>query len=157
MSLQLAQNLSTNPTIARLQRGYAALFALVDDFPEARRDRPGACGEWSPRQTLAHLSGWLVEAAERFTAIRRGDRTNKQYDRDGDHAGFNHASVKARAGLSWEETVAELRQAFDAFIAVADTVPAEDVHNEPRYVEWLDFLWAECVAHMGQLSRFALE
>jgi hypothetical protein len=152
------QQLTTHsiPQLARLQRAYVALFALIEDFPEQKRELPGACGDWSPRQTLAHFSGWLVEASERFQAIQAGDRTNRQYDRDGDHAGFNHASVKARAALSWDETVAELRQVFDQFVAVVQSIPEAALASDARYGEWLDTLWEDCVEHMAQLCRFIL-
>lgn len=145
-----------DPSLARLQRGYTALFALVDDFPEHRRDEPGACGEWSPRQILAHLSGWMVEAAARFAAIQAGDRANVQYDVDGDHAAFNRESVNARAALTWDETVDDLRSSFATFTTVAGALPAAALVADARYREWLDWLWKDNVEHMGQLCRFAL-
>ena len=139
--------------LARLHRGYAALLALVEDFPEEKREQPGACGSWTPRQVVAHLSGWLTEALTRYKAIQAGDPTNVHYDWQTDFAGFNQESVAARAGLNWDDTVAELRTLEGAFYDQAQAVTTADT----RYDEWLDGLWKDCVEHMGQLMRFADE
>ena len=143
--------------LARFCRGYGALFALVEDFPEAKRERIGVCGSWTPRQLLAHLSGWVAEAIHRFSVIQAGDPTSIQYDWEIDYAGFNHESVAARAGLSWDETVAELRSLVEGFHQQAQTVSAAEAAADPRYDEWLEGLWKDCVEHMGQLCRFAIE
>jgi len=144
-------------TLARFYRGYTALFALVEDFPEAKRERIGACGSWTPRQILAHLSGWVTEATQRYSVFEAGDPTSIHYDWEVDYAGFNHESVSARAGLSWDETVAELRSLVDRFHTQAQTVTVADAAIDLRYDEWLEGLWKDCVEHMGQLCRFAIE
>lgn len=151
-----SQPSTIDPSLARLQRGYSALLALVDDLPEGMRDQPGACGDWSPRQLLAHLSGWLMEANSRYLAIKAGDRIDRQYDADADHAAFNQESVASRAALSWDETVADLKASLETFVAEAQATPRDRMADDERYGEWLDWLWKDCVEHMGQLCRFVL-
>jgi hypothetical protein len=142
--------------LARFDRGYAAFLALIDDFPEARRGQVGACGTWTPREILAHLSGWLTEAIQRFEAFQAGDITRVQYDWQDDYAGFNRVSLAARAGLSWDETVAELRSRVGELYQRAQAVDPEDAAADLRYGEWLDALWKDCIEHLGQLCRFVV-
>lgn len=152
-----AAQLTHDQALSRFRRGYQALFALVDDFPEERRNLPGACGEWTPRQVLAHLCGWLEEGHARMVQVQAGDKTWRQYDEDSDYAAFNAASVGQREHIAWDEMVAEMKQRTDAFYGESKAAGAAGLADDPRVREWAYWLWHDCVNHMGQLSRFALD
>jgi hypothetical protein len=156
MMTEQAAQVPYEQALARFRRGYFALFALVDDFPEERRDLSGACGEWTPRQVLAHLCGWLEEAENRVVQILAGDRISRQYDDDSDYAAFNAASVSQREDVTWDGLIVELKQRSDAFYEAAKVAGAAGLADDPRVCEWVVWLWHDCVEHMGQLSRFAL-
>jgi hypothetical protein len=141
-------------TLARFRRGYAALFALVDDFPEELRDAAGALGEWTPREILAHLIGWVNEAQKRLGEIEAGDRQNQHNELGDNFATFNAKSVEARAEQKWDETVAELHSTVDQFSLQAAEVAPDRAAGDPRYEEWLMGLWNDCIEHMGHLIKF---
>ncbi len=130
---------------------YQALFALLEDYPIQRRSLTGACGYWSPREVLAHLSGWLVEVERRYDMYDAGDAQSIRYDFDE----FNARSVAAREALSWEDTVAELERLYDAFVARAGGLSPDVVAAETRYTAWLDALDEDCREHAEQLRSFA--
>jgi uridine phosphorylase len=136
--------------LALFRAAYHELFTLVEAYPAAKGEQPGACGWWSPKQVLAHLSGWLVKADERYAELKAGDARDLYY---GDFDTFNAGSVQARAGLGWRETVADLRMTFDHFAEdAANLTPAHKA--DKRYREWLVSLAEDCQAHVGQLRDF---
>jgi uncharacterized protein (TIGR03083 family) len=139
-----------NAELDRLRRGYERLFTLSEHYPLPRRDRAGACGEWSPREVLAHLTGWLLEARRRFESYDRGDAQKIVYDFDD----FNAKSVAARQAMTWEEIIEEQRTALDALIAHVESIPPERLAQNPRYGQWLEALARDCETHTAQLVGF---
>lgn len=130
---------------------YTVLVELASQYPEALREREGACGWWSPRLVLAHLAGWVEEAIRRYRAFDAGTPGSVDYDDDS----FNAASVEARKAQRWQQTFDELRGALQNLIALASRVPPERAAADPRYQEWLVGLASDCVEHTQQLQRFA--
>jgi hypothetical protein len=145
---------SFSQSLARLRRGYIALFALLEDYPEGLNELPGACGTWSPRQILAHLSGWLSESERRYGDFDRGDTQKVRYNHDDDFAEFNRHSVESRAHLDWVETLKDLQVNYQRFVSRADKVPTQQAGADPRYEEWLHGLWEDCIMHLGHLCQF---
>ena len=79
-------------------------------IPAELRERPGACGDWSVREVVAHCAGWEWEGARRLRLIA-ADPTlpDAVYDIDR----FNAASVAVRARQDWTRMLDELAKASD--------------------------------------------
>ena len=137
--------------IGDFKTAYADLFTLVDQYPADRREKAGACGDWSARQVLAHCSGWIVETQKRYDGYDAGDTRKIPYDFDE----FNAQSVTSRADQTWEETVAELQALSASLIERAGTISAEKAAAETRYGGWLEALAEDCRDHTEQLKAFA--
>ncbi len=45
-------------TEERLEKGNMSVLQAVEDLPEAQWDLPGACGNWSIKETVAHLASY---------------------------------------------------------------------------------------------------
>ncbi|MBN1967230.1 MAG: maleylpyruvate isomerase N-terminal domain-containing protein [Anaerolineae bacterium] len=125
---------------------YDALFAALDALPPVQRETPGLCGEWSARQLVAHLAGWHYEAIRRYAEIVAGDIADRSYDTDA----FNALQVEARAHLTWEQTLDDLREAMDIFRAQALNLPGTGTRDF-RYAEWLRGLTADAETHRAQV------
>ena len=136
-----------------LRDTFSLLFEVVNTYPEARREESGACGWWSPRQVLAHLSGWIEEGIRRFHAFDAGVREGVQYDDDA----FNAHSVETRKDYDWQQTFDELRSSFQNLIALASKIDPERAAEDPRYKNWLRGLAADCEEHTQQLQAFIQE
>jgi hypothetical protein len=132
-------------SLAKPRASYEALGTLIEAYPSEKRERPGACGVWSPKAVLAHLSGWLVEAQRRYHLFDAGVRGNQRYDAQ---------SVSARAAWTWEQTCAGLHARLHTLIAHAEGIAPETVARDPRYQEWLDGLASDCIVHTKQLREF---
>lgn len=142
-------------TLARFRRGYTALFALIDDYPEELRHKSGALGEWTPQQILMHLSSWIDEAHQQYETFDTQGALNGRSGPPQDFAALDSASVDARDGQSWDDTVNELRDAVSRFIERAVRIETDRASADPRYEEWLMGLWNDCIEHMGHLIKFS--
>lgn len=137
--------------LSTFREAFTDLFVLLGNYPVDLRDAGGACGDWSPRETVAHLSGWLVEAQRRYSQFDDHMPGDMTYDVDS----FNAATVAARAHYSWNPTLAELRGLVQDLIARAEALPEERRLEDPRYGEWLVALAQDCTRHAAQLAIFA--
>ncbi len=114
---------------ARWMRATRTFMAQLDVLSAELRECPGACGEWSVREVVAHCAAWEWEGARRLRLIA-ADPTlpDAVYNVDG----FNAASVAVRAQQNWTRTLDELTKASNT-LAKAASLRLED----PRTQEWL--------------------
>jgi len=134
---------------ASFAQAYSDLLTLVAEYPDTLHDKEGACGDWSPREILAHLAGWLKEALRRFPRFARGTG-NIDYNDDI----FNAVSVRIRSDHSWNTIVAEIRQYSDELITFTDDLNPHQIERDTRYAEWLYELGEDCQEHTDELRQF---
>jgi hypothetical protein len=79
---------------------------VAQQVEKSKRNQPGVCGTWSPKQVIAHISGWDKEVIRQFGLFQDGLEKAIEHDIDE----FNKKSVKERGHLSWAETIAEVQQ-----------------------------------------------
>jgi len=135
---------------AEFRAAYDNLFALLETYPFDKCEKPGACGWWSPKQILAHFSGWIAEGLKRYRDYDAGDPSNITYDDDS----FNAQVVDARAHLDWNATVAELRNLVRDFTNHAENLPTDRRLADKRYTDWMIGLGNDCKEHTQQLKHF---
>jgi len=141
-----------NRNLAYFQEAYSHLFDLVERYPPHLVDKPGACGEWSPRQTLAHLSGWIVEAHRRFDEVLSGIVIpSMRYDVDA----FNAQEVDARADLDWDAVVLELRSVARELQLQVEAIATDHRPANEFFAGWLKALARDAEEHTVQLREFA--
>jgi hypothetical protein len=138
-------------SLIEFQQWYDAMFVLLDAYPKALRLQSGACGVWSAKQTVDHLSGWIVEALSRYAEYNKETYDPKIYD---DFDSFNAASVDARVNQSWDESVAELHRLRDELSAAAKAVTEAQLNHTIGYTEWLNTLAEDVEQHTEQLYNF---
>ena len=135
--------------LAQYESDFAHLQTVLAQYPASLRMAPGACGEWSPQQVVAHLSGWLQEAQRRYKRFHTG--TGKiNYNIDA----FNAVSVRKRKDHNWAHAVAELERLAFELAALARKVPDERAEHDDRYEEWLETMADEFREHGAQLIAF---
>lgn len=139
-----------NRSLQQFMNSYHHLFEVAARYPADRAERPGACGEWSAKQVLAHCSGWIAEALRRYEMYDRGENSGVRYDFDG----FNAQSVADRAGLTWDETVGELYGLVDVYRFRIARLKPEVIAANRRYMAWVDSLADDCANHTVQLEQF---
>ncbi len=138
-------------TYQQFQKSYDDLASLLETYPKNKTEESGALGVWSPKQIIAHLSGWIVEATQRYRDIPKNNTPDKTYL---DWDAFNAESVASRAHLSWDETVADFKQAVTTWMAEIETISAVMVAQDPRFLEWLTSQNQEFQNHASDLRDF---
>lgn len=138
--------------LTQFQEAYLKLLTLIESYPHDKREQPDACGMWSPKEVLAHLAGWLVEADARYRLYEKDSApAPKHYD---DIDAFNEESVRARSGLTWQEQVNELRANYAVIVHHAEHVAARGGTPFVGYTSWLVSLANDCAEHTDQLRAF---
>src|SRR5215207_9601547 len=134
---------------ARWMRATRTFMAQLDVLPAELRECPGACGEWSVREVVAHCAAWEWEGARRLRLIA-ADPTlpDAVYNVDG----FNAASVAVRDQQNWTRTLDELTKASNT-LAKAASLRLED----PRTQEWLLGRAADFEEHAERLHLWLAE
>ena len=140
-----------DPALVRFRQAYDNLFMLLGNYPVELREEAGACGEWSPRQTLTHLCGWIAEAHKRYSDIAAGDEEDIDYT---DIDQFNAQSVQARDHMEWNAIVSELRGLAHDLSLRAAAVPQSLAEADDRYAQWLETLCEDCEHHTQELRTF---
>ena len=132
--------------LGRWRRAAATFHDLVAGLPVELRERPGACGDWSAREVVAHCVGWEWEGARRLRLIAADPtRPDAVYDVDR----FNWASVAVRARQDWARTLDELAKASATLATAAAALP-----DDPRTAEWLRGRAADFEEHIEGLRRW---
>jgi hypothetical protein len=131
---------------SNLTQAHAMFQQVAAALPAERHDQAGVCGHWTPRQVAAHLAGWDREAARALLALLAGAPEELVADIDS----FNHASVEARAHLSWDGTCWELRAAHESLQRAIDAV-LQAQSPASGYLLWMDGRIRDYNVHTAQL------
>ena len=92
----------------------AELIEAIDALPAARRIESGLLGEWSLKDVLVHIAGWQQNAATVIGELMAGESPGRI-----DIDAFNADVVAEHADESWDEVLAWLRRAREAYEAAA--------------------------------------
>ncbi|GAB5490780.1 MAG: hypothetical protein Phog2KO_09950 [Phototrophicaceae bacterium] len=136
--------------LAKFQEASTEFIRLAESYPKALQTQLGACGEeWSAREVLAHINGWLVEAQRRYPRYATG--TGKvDYNIDA----FNQVSVWLRDGKGFEEILDELKRLSSKMAEMASAINPIYLEKDERYEKWLTIFLEEYEEHSQQLRDF---
>lgn len=108
-----------------MRNGHGTVLEAVDGLAASHRRTPGACGEWSVQDIIAHLASYEWMLGETLDQLVNEDVATPTLDRFGrDPAAFNDAEVAKRRDHSVDETLAEYKKAHEEAMALAERVPA---------------------------------
>lgn len=126
------------------------LIEIAQSLEKTQRERSGVCGTWSPKEVLAHLTGWDVEVTRQYRLFLDGLEKAIEHDIEE----FNKKSVSQRSHQSWEETMVELRNAHKEFIEVAHSIPPSELTGNREYRGWMKVQIEHYQHHIQQLSQW---
>src|SRR5687767_10540237 len=124
-------------TLDVLKYGHLTVLNTLEDLPDSKMDTPNVCGIWSTRQIMAHLASYeqlLVELLGQFTG-RQGETPHLDRLVELGPYGFNDYEVDCRQHLSWQDTLSEYNQAYDATMELVALIPAE-LLRQPGTLPW---------------------
>lgn len=148
MSDATSENAPLHDALTRFEEAYQHFLAEADSYPDEKRTASGACGEWSPREILAHMAGWLKEAQRRFRRYGKGTG-DIRYNTDA----FNEVSLWQRRDTDYSAILAELKTESAQVAAVIRGL-SERQQDDERYIEWLNALGKDARNHLSDLQQF---
>ncbi len=111
-----------------LAAAYTRFFQIAARLEPEQRDRAGVCGEWSPKDVIAHLIGW-DKALQTFITNSDGFKPAPLYDVNT----FNAKSVAERRHLTWKEIIDALESSHTGLQQALTTVTPEiKIYNRVR-------------------------
>lgn len=129
--------------VARIDQLRVDLEALLSDAGEAGLERPGAAGDWTLRDVIAHLNGWRERTLLRLEAAAAGrDPAPPPWpsDLDGDSEDdvdtINLWFYERSRDRSADEVVAESWTQLARMRALVGEIAAQDLFTPGRYA-WL--------------------
>ena len=130
----------------KFSTAYAHFLQIATALEPDKRNRPGACGEWSPKDVISHLSGWDKLMQAFITDL-------DLFDPPDDIDTFNAKSVLERQNLSWEESITESHSGFYGLQeAITAVTPDMQIYN--RVCGWLNGRKEDYDFHAAQLGAW---
>ena len=136
--------------LEEFHQNYADFLAATRKIRPEDRDRNGVCGIWSPKQVVAHLSGWLREERENIQKLMENPRYHKEYDEDE----FNAQSVADRAGMDWDQTLNDFIDAYRDFEKEIANITIANLSDWKPVQRTLKILAGDFVLHRNQFEEW---
>jgi uncharacterized damage-inducible protein DinB len=146
-----------------LDQSHLQVIQVLDDLPEAAWDIPGACGDWSVKDIIAHLASYervLIDALNTLSGAEPTTDLRKFID---DPAAFDAAEVEARKYQTAQHVEDEYQELQVQSSALLGQIPA-DIVWQTGTIPWsrthqrlADFIQTMCEhtrEHCAQIVRF---
>ena len=117
--------------LQRVDTAWAAFQESYAGLPDAQLMEPGAIGEWSIKDILAHVTIWEEEALKHLPLIIAGGRPPRYVNYGGIDA-FNAHMIEQRRGLSLAEVRRHLEETHRRLLAFIQSAPADQFTRETR-------------------------
>src|SRR5579859_4374706 len=126
-----------------LKYGHSAVQQAVNDLPDSAWEKAGACGFWSVKDIIAHLTSFEYVLKEVLMTIIEGEMHGSTPSAATPHlnsfmescAQFNLVEVETRKGKTAMEVLAEYDDTYSQVMSLITQVPAE-VYRQAGMLPW---------------------
>ncbi|KAA3657910.1 MAG: ClbS/DfsB family four-helix bundle protein [Chloroflexi bacterium] len=125
---------------------YTKFCKVANQLSPLLRSETGVCGDWSPKEVVAHLVGWDALFQDFIV-----DPEN--FDPPIDVNQFNSQAVATLKQLTWAELMHELEDSFRGLEQALSTVQP-DLKIYPRVMMWCQGRIEDYELHTGQLAAW---
>jgi flagellar biosynthesis chaperone FliJ len=125
-------------------------IGIAENLEKSKRNKPGVCGSWSPKEVVAHLSGWDKEVIRQFDLFLDGLDEAIEHDINE----FNKQSVRERRHLSWDKTVEELKGVHERFYKKTKSIPPQEISKNDEYRDWMEVQIEHYIHHINQVKEW---
>ncbi len=132
-----------NGLLERIDAERAGWDALLAEVGDERMERPGAAGDWTFKDVVAHLNGWREVTVARLQAASRGEAppsppwpAGLDDDTDAGTEAINQWLYERDRDRPVTEVVAASREQFGQMRAAVAALPEADLTTPGRFA-WL--------------------
>lgn len=126
-----------------LKYGHSAVQQAVNDLPDSAWEKEGACGVWSVKDIIGHLTSFEYVLKEVLMTIIEGNMHSSTSSVATPHlnsfmescAQFNLVEVEARKGQTAMEVLAEYSDTFAQVMSLLAQIPAE-AYRQTGMLPW---------------------
>ena len=119
--------------LKQLDKTWIALKESYAGLPDAQLAEPGVVGDWSIKDTLAHVTTWEEEALKYLPLIAGGGRPPRYSVMYGGIDSFNAQMTQQKRSLSLSEVVRQLDETHGRLIDYVRSAPDEQFTQETRF------------------------
>jgi uncharacterized damage-inducible protein DinB len=109
--------------------GQRTVFQTIDGFPATAWETPGACGFWSVKDILAHLTSYELILVDILGSFTGGDATPTLNAFLAAGAQFNDDEVNRRKGKTLQEVLAEFNDAHSQVVSLLSNLSPETLRQ----------------------------
>jgi hypothetical protein len=119
--------------LKRLDTAWAAFKESYAGLPDARLTEPGVMGDWSVKDTLAHVTTWEEEALKHLPLIIQGSRPPRYSVKYGGIDAFNAQMTEQKRGLSLPDVRRQLDETHRRLVDFIRSAPEDQLTRETRF------------------------
>jgi hypothetical protein len=122
--------------IERIGAERAAWEALLAEVGADRMERPGVTGNWTMKDTIAHLTTWWRREVARLAAVQRGERP-PDHPPQSDVAVINQWVCFTNRDRPFADVLRDAQAAWQQFEASLRAIPEELLFDSEQFA-WMD-------------------
>jgi hypothetical protein len=119
--------------LKRISRERDRLLATLDVLTEEEMARPGACGEWSAKDVLAHIAAWEEECARAIGTLGKGEPWDVDYDLEA----WNDQTYRQRRSLPLDQVRREFQGAHQTLLEAIGGLTEEQLAQNSDIRGWI--------------------
>lgn len=123
----------------KIEKAWAALKESYAGLSDAQLTEPGAMGDWSVKDILAHVTTWEQEALKYLPLILQGGRPPRYSVEYGGIDAFNAQIMEQKRGLSLSDVLRQLDETHGRLIDYVESAPEDQITHETRFRRRLRF------------------
>ena len=133
--------------LTAIHESRAKLEELLTALSPQEMETPGVQGEWSVKDTLAHIATWERLAADRLRAAQSGSQPEfEPVNADWDVDAFNAQVYARHKNTPLDEVLTEFHAAHAALLALMEALSEETLQQK------LPFAWAGDMTYQVLIS-----
>src|SRR6266496_1128533 len=119
--------------LQKLDNAWAEIKESYAGLSDAQLTEPGAMGDWSVKDILAHVTWWEQEALKHLPLIIKEGRPPRYSTQYGGIDAFNALMIEQKRDLSLADVLQQQDEIHRQLIAYIQSVPEEQFTRETRF------------------------
>ncbi len=119
--------------LAKLDKGWSALQASIDDLSSAQMTQAGVTGDWSVKDILGHVTAWEEEALKHLPDILEGKRPPRYSVQYGGIDAFNALKTIENRARSLGDVQTRMGEVHAQLVDYVRAAPDEQIATETRF------------------------